>query len=71
MHMYCTVYSVLSTVLVLVLYTLKESVQYKYEYSSEYTAVYSTKCIIIFCSAQFYLGGLSPPSPNDAPPLLV
>ena len=31
--------------------------------------MYSTECIIIFCSAQFYLGGLSPPSPNDAPPL--
>ena len=31
--------------------------------------LYSTECIIIFCSAQFYLGGLSPPSSNDTPPL--
>ena len=35
--------------------------------------LYSTECIIIFCLAQFYLGGggLSPPSHNDAPPLQV
>ena len=35
------------------------TVQYKYEYSTEYTVQYSTKCIIIFCSAQFYWGGLA------------
>ena len=42
--------------------------------STVLSTLYSTKCIIIFCSAQFYFiffwkGGLSPPSPNDAPPL--
>ena len=65
MHMYCTVQDEYSTE-----YTVQYKVYHYFFLSSILLllfffgggacTLYSAECIIIFCSAQFYLGGLSP-----------
>ena len=65
------------TVQVRVLYTVQYRVYYyfwaRFNFIWGVCTLYSTECIIIFLLGSILLGGggLSPPSPNDAPPLFV